>query len=110
MSNRADLGGHRERKRKELSEQPPNWRDSSKIWDPDATFKALTSLKKSKSNEVKQASLGSSITQLPSSVTQQQITDRIKRMNIIQEDVKNGTYNDPDKPYNKSSRWIEDGE
>lgn len=117
--DRLDLGGHKERQRKQLEEQrqqrqqqPPNWRDSSRIWDPDGSFKALVSSRKSKSNEVKQAGLIKQQAQqarLGSSLTQQQIADRIKRMNIIQQDIAVGTYNDPDKPYHRIPRWIEDG-
>ena len=42
-------------------------------------------------------------------LTQQQISDRVARQEIIQQAVKNGTYDDPAKPWNKKSRWIEDG-
>ena len=40
-------------------------------------------------------------------LTDQKIRERVERMEIIQQDVRNGTYDDPNKPYHRLSRWVE---
>lgn len=57
-SDRSDLGGHRARKQKEAEAGFTNWRDSSRITDPDEIFKMFTELKfgKQKTNTTRKSS------------------------------------------------------
>lgn len=107
LTDRLDLGGHHSRKKQHESNNFVDWRTSSRIADTDEIFKAVVKAEKLRRNQTQQVKQGGITT---TRLTEEQINQRIQRMNIIQQAVKAGTYNDPSKPWNKQSRWIEDGD
>lgn len=105
MSDRLDLGGHQQPKKQQQA-NIVDWSTTSRINELDAIFKAVVHTQKEKENSSRSyvSQRGTMIQQL----TNQQISECLEPMEIIQQDVSNGIYDDPNKPYYGMNRLVED--
>lgn len=103
MSNRLDLGGHQQPKKQQQA-YIVDWSTTSHINELDSIFKAVVHTQKEKGNSSR-----SYVSQRGTMIlTNQQISEHLEPMEIIQQDVRSGIYDDPNKPYYRMNCWIGD--